>query len=80
MSSTLTIFLIKYFGMKIGDRIKELRKEKNFSKSQLARRIGVSQKAVDYWELGTNEPKASYIVKLAELFEVSADFLLGIDD
>lgn len=80
MSSTLTIFLIKYFGMKIGDRIKELRKEKNFSQSQLARRIGVSQKAVDYWELGTNEPKASYIVKLAELFEVSADFLLGIDD
>lgn len=80
MSSTLTIFLIKYFGMKIGDRIKELRKEKNFSQSQLAHRIGVSQKAVDYWELGTNEPKASYIVKLAELFEVSADFLLGIDD
>ena len=80
MSSTLTIFLIKHFGMKIGDRIKELRKEKNFSQSQLARRIGVSQKAVDYWELGTNEPKASYIVKLAELFEVSADFLLGIDD
>ena len=66
--------------MKIGDRIKELRKEKNFSQSQLARQIGVSQKAVDYWELGTNEPKASYIVKLAELFEVSADFLLGIDD
>ena len=66
--------------MKIGDRIKELRKEKNFSQSQPARRIGVSQKAVDYWELGTNEPKASYIVKLAELFEVSADFLLGIDD
>lgn len=66
--------------MKIGDRIKELRKEKNFSQSQLARRIGVSQKAVDYWELGTNEPKASYIVKLAELFKVSADFLLGIDD
>ena len=66
--------------MKIGDRIKELRKEKNFSQNQLARRIGVSQKAVDYWELGTNEPKASYIVKLAELFEVSADFLLGIDD
>ena len=66
--------------MKIGDRIKELRKEKNFSQNQLARRIGVSQKAVDYWEVGTNEPKASYIVKLAELFEVSADFLLGIDD
>ena len=66
--------------MKIGDRIKELRKEKNFSQSQLARRIGVSQKAVDYWELGTNEPKASYIVKLAELFEVSADFFFFFYD
>lgn len=64
----------------IGKRIKELRKEKNLSQSQLAGQIGVSQKAIDYWELGTKEPKASYIVKLAEFFEVSADYLLGIDD
>lgn len=64
----------------IGDRIKELRKEKNLSQIQLASQIGVSQKAIDYWELGTNEPKASYIIKLAKYFDVSADFLLGIDE
>ena len=62
----------------IGDRIKELRKEKNLSQIQLASQIGVSQKAIDYWELGTNEPKASYIIKLAKYFDVSADYLLGI--
>ena len=64
----------------IGDRLKELRKEKNLSQIQLASQIGVSQKAIDYWELGTNEPKASYIIKLAKYFDVSADYLLGIDE
>ncbi len=61
----------------IGDVIKELRKERNISQALLAKNIGVSQKAIDYWERGVNEPKASYIVKLADYFGVSADFLLG---
>lgn len=61
----------------IGDVIKELRKERNISQALLAKNIGVSQKAIDYWERGVNEPKASYIVKLADFFGVSADFLLG---
>ncbi len=61
----------------ICDMIKELRKEKNISQAALALKIGVSQKAIDYWERGVNEPKASYIVKLADFFDVSADFLLG---
>lgn len=61
----------------IGDIIKELRKERNISQTALAASIGVSQKAIDYWERSVNEPKASYIVKLADFFDVSADFLLG---
>lgn len=61
----------------IGDVIKELRKERNLSQAALGLKIGVSQKAIDYWERGVNEPKASYIVKLADFFGVSADFLLG---
>lgn len=61
----------------IGDVIKELRKERDISQALLAKNIGVSQKAIDYWERGVNEPKASYIIKLADFFGVSADFLLG---
>lgn len=64
----------------ICDRIKELRKEKNLSQKALGQKIGVSQKAIDYWERGVNEPKASYIVAMAEFFGVSADYLLGITD
>ncbi len=61
----------------VGTIIKELRTEKGLSQKALAAAIGVSQKAVDYWERGVNEPKASYIVRLADFFGVSADELLG---
>lgn len=63
--------------MKIADRIKELRQESGLSQSALAKEISVSQKAIDYWERGVNEPKATYIIKIADFFDVSADYILG---
>ena len=63
--------------MNIGEIIKELRTERKLSQQAFADAIGVSQKAIDYWERGINEPKASYIVRIADFFEVSCDYLLG---
>lgn len=57
----------------IGQKIKELRLEKGLSQMQLAQKIGVSQKAVDYWERSINEPKASYIIALVNFFGLSFD-------
>ena len=65
--------------MNVGENIKYLRLERNLSQQKLANEIGVSQKAIDYWERGINEPKASYIVLLADFFGVTCDFLLGRD-
>ena len=59
--------------MKIGEKIKELRIERALSQMQLAKGIGVSQKAIDYWERSVNEPKASYIIALARYFEITFD-------
>ena len=59
--------------MKIGERIKELRIEKGLSQAQLAKQIGVSQKAIDYWERNVNEPKASYIIALVRTYELTYD-------
>ncbi len=59
--------------MSIGDKIKELRLEKAFTQMQLAKMIGVSQKAIDYWERNVNEPKASYIIALVKTFRISFD-------
>lgn len=64
----------------IGSLIKELRLERGLSQAELGKKIGVSQKAIDYWERGVNEPKASYIVSLCDFFLVSADYLLGRTD
>ena len=59
--------------MKIGEKIKELRMEKGLSQAQLGKEIGVSQKAVDFWERSVNEPKASYIIALVRFFDVTFD-------
>ncbi len=59
--------------MKIGDKIKEFRIEKGYSQMQLAKIIGVSQKAIDYWERNVNEPKASYIIAMVKAFQLSYD-------
>lgn len=59
--------------MKIGAKIKELRSEKGLSQAQLGKAVGVSQKAIDYWERSVNEPKASYIISLVKVFDLSYD-------
>ena len=60
-------------------RLRELRIENNLSQMKLAEQIGVTQKAIDFWEKGINEPKASYIIELAKFFGVTTDYLLGIE-
>jgi len=66
--------------MNIGEKIKELRTENKLSQMQLAKMIGVSQKAIDYWERSVNEPKASYIIALVKTFNVTYDeFFADID-
>lgn len=62
------------------DTLKELREERELSQAQLAQKIKTSQSAVAKWELGQREPTAGNIVALARFFNVSSDFLLGLDD
>lgn len=65
--------------MIIGERIKELRKEKGISQLTLAKAVGVDKRAIIFWEQQINEPKATYIVNLAKYFDVSTDYLLGLE-
>ena len=66
--------------MTIGERIKELRLSETLSQTQLAQKIGVSQKAIDYWERNINEPKSSYIISLVNAFDLTFDeFFNDID-
>ena len=64
----------------ISTRIKQLRMERNLSQQEVSNAICVSQRSISSWESGKNEPKASYIIKLAKFYDVSADYLLGLDE
>lgn len=63
----------------LGNRIKQLRKEKQLTQPQLADALNVSKSVISFWENDINEPKASYMVSLASFFKVSTDYLLGIE-
>ena len=64
----------------IGDTIKQLRKVHNLSQEAFASKIGVSQTTVTSWETGKAEPASSIIVKIANYFNVSTDFILDVDN
>ena len=61
-------------------RLKELRLNAGLSQTELGKIIGSSYSAISYWELGINEPKASFIIALCKYFGCSADYLLGLSD
>lgn len=61
----------------IGQTIRDLRKLKKMSQSELAKVVGVSQTTVTAWETGKAEPSSSAISSLADYFNVTTDYLLG---
>lgn len=63
----------------LGIRIAELRKKKHMTQGDLAEVIGKSTSTVAMWEIGKRDPDSSMISKLADIFGVSADYLLGIE-
>lgn len=63
----------------LSDRIITLRAQRGWTQQELARQLHISCKAVKNWEMGISEPFAKHIRKLAELFNVTSDFLLEID-
>lgn len=62
-----------------GLRIKELRKKKNLTQEQVARRLNLTKASISGYENNTINPPNDALVKLALLFGVSTDYLLGLD-
>ena len=62
------------------DRIKQLRKKKGISQSELAELIGVKNNTVSTWERGTRKPDFEALHLLSDYFEVSFEYILGSSD
>ena len=63
-----------------GKRLKELRENAGLTQKQLAERIWVSKAAISNYELYERNPSPEILIKLARVFNVSADYLLGIEE
>jgi len=61
--------------MTLGDRIKRLRQERNWSQAQLAQRLNLHQKQVSGYERNVHVPSVDVLIRLAELLNVSLDYL-----
>ena len=61
-------------------RLKELRIEKKLSQKTLAEVLGTTNSIICDWECGRTEPSIEMIIKLSMYFEVSSDYLLGLED
>ena len=62
------------------ERIKQLRKKKGISQSELAEVIGVKNNTVSTWERGTRQPDFEALNLLSDYFEVSFEYILGSSD
>lgn len=61
----------------VGLRIKQLRTQKNLSQIALAKQLGVSKSVVSSYENEVHLPPYDVLIKMARLFGVSTDYLLG---
>jgi len=60
----------------IAERLQELRKKAGYSQEQVAEMLGLSRQAISKWESGQGKPEIDNIVKLTEIYNVSADYIL----
>ena len=63
----------------VADRIKRLREQYGITQSELAKQLGITRSSVNAWEMGISVPSTQYIVELANIFNVSTDYLLGVN-
>lgn len=76
----MSICILFYNSDMFGKKLKELRSERNIRQKDLAEKLGCNQSMITRWERCECEPTESVIRKVALYFDVTADYLLGLED
>ena len=66
--------------IKFPERLKELRMDKNLTRQELAELMFINVRTISYWELGQRECNFEQLIKLSKIFNVTTDYLLGLED
>ena len=64
----------------LNERIRQLRIERNMSQVDLAKRLNVTKQSVSNWENDNIQPSIEMLMKIAQTFSVSTDYILGLDN
>lgn len=65
--------------MDFSSRLKELRIQAGLTQLQLAQRLGITKSVISFYELSERAPSPDVLVRIAKIFHVSTDYLLGLD-
>ena len=68
-----------YTDVNLGERYRDLRKNRKLTQEDLTRYLGISRSAVNSWELGLSIPSINCIISMAKFYGVTTDYLLGLD-
>ena len=63
-----------------GYRLRELRKSKNLTQTQVAKRLNLSKTTISGYENNIKTPSLDVLVKLSILYDVSSDYILGLEN
>lgn len=64
----------------LNERIKELRISHHMNQVEFAKKLNVTKQSVSNWENNNIQPSIDMLVKIAQTFSVSTDYLLGLDN
>ena len=63
----------------IANQIRYLREQRNLTQADLAKKLGLTRSSVNAWEMGVSTPSVQYVIELAKIFQVSTDYILGVN-
>lgn len=64
----------------VGERLKALRLSKKMSQKDLAEKLKIAKSVISFYESDARCPSYEVLIKIAETFNVTTDYLLGVDD
>ena len=63
----------------LGEKIRDLRESRNWSQTDLANRLKITRAAVNAWEMNVSNPSIAMLIRLSDIFSVTADYILGLN-
>ena len=64
----------------LSKRLTKIREERGYKRTELAEMLGIPYRTITNYETGEREPGHPYIIKIAKLFNVTTDYILGLEN